>query len=278
MPDVGFGRYSHWRRIGSGAQMVVPQRGGHASDWGYDVIIHFHGHEAVRGPFIEAVRGAVLVGIDLGVASGPYSKAFQDPSAFERLLSNIQAGLRQASSRPEAHIRRMALSSWSAGFGAVTRILAQHPGAIDSVVLLDSLHSDYAKPSPGDPRGLHRVAPGPIEPVIALAERAVRNDAILYLSHSEIVPPGYASTTEVAHYLIERVAGSRTAGEGANPLGAKLLTRFDRGGLHVRGYQGGDKPAHCAHVELLAEAVRDYLEPAWGTPEAEEIDGFGNGG
>jgi hypothetical protein len=88
------------------------------------------------------------------------------------------------------------------------------------------------------------------------------------LSHSSIIPPGYASTTEVADYLIEQVAGLRSDASGKSPLGAALTSSFDRQGMHVRGYAGGDKIAHCAHVEMLAEAVRDYLEPAWGTPEA----------
>lgn len=273
MPDVGFGRYSTWQRLGSGAQMIVPRKGGHTPDWGYDVVIHFHGRDAVRGPFVEAARGAVLVGIDLGIVSASYSRAFEDRGAFIGLVANITKGLQQSSGQPEAHIRNLAISSWSAGFGAVTKILARHPDAVDSVVLLDSLHSDYGERTDGETQGVRRIiAAAPIEPVLAMAARAVRGDAILFLSHSEIIPPGYASTTEVADYLIEQVAGVRSLGEGMNSLGARLLTTFDGEGMHVRGYEGGDKLAHCAHVALLAEAVRDYLEPVWSTPEALEPD------
>jgi hypothetical protein len=277
MPDAGFGRYSSWLRIGGGAQMLIPLRGGHTADWGYDVVIHFHGHDAVRSPFVQAARGAVLVGIDLAVVSGPYTQAFEDRDAFSRLLTNVTRGLRRVSGRYQAHVRHLALSSWSAGFGAVTKILARHLDAVDGVVLLDSLHSDYVPRAAGDPPGVRRVQTPQLEPVLAMAGRAVHRDGILFVSHSEIVPPGYASTTEVANYLIEQVAGVRSAGEGANLLGARLLTRFDRQGMHVRGYQGGDKFAHCAHVGLLAEAVRDYLEPAWGTPEAQEPGDRGGG-
>jgi hypothetical protein len=263
MPETGFGRYGEWIRIGMGAQMIVPRDGGHTDDWGYDVVIHFHGHDAVRRPFVQAVRGTVLVGIDLGISSAPYSHLFEDRTAFVRLLAHVTSGLARATGRADAHIRYVALSSWSAGFGAVTEILSYQRGLVDGVILLDSLHSDYDRSAPE-----RRVAGARLAPILAIADRAVERDAVLFVSHSSIVPPGYASTTEVADFLIDHVAGARIEAQGTSRLGARLVSRFDRLGMHVRGYAGGDKIAHCAHVDLLAEAVRDYLEPAWGTPEA----------
>jgi hypothetical protein len=265
MPETGFGRYSEWIRIGMGAQMVVPKTGGRTADGGYDVVVHFHGHEAVRRPFVEAVRGAVLVGIDFGISSGPNTNVFEDPTAFVRLLGLVTRGLQRATHSADSHIRHLALSSWSAGFGAVTKILSRESDLVDGLVLLDSLHSDYETAVRG-----HKVFGLKLAPVVAVAQRAVQRDAVLFLSHSSIIPPGYASTTEVADYLIEQVGGVRSGAAGTSQLGAKLVSRFDRQGMHVRGYAGGDKVAHCAHVDMLAEAVRDYLEPAWGTPEAGE--------
>jgi hypothetical protein len=141
----------------------------------------------------------------------------------------------------------------------VRKIVSQFGSRIDAVVLLDSLHSGY-EPGPG-----HRVAEAPIAGVLEFAARAANGEAMLFLSHSQIVPPGYPSTTEVADHIVAAMNGTRTPRQGMTPLGAELASGFDRGGMHVRGYLGGDKAAHCAHVELLAEVVRDYLEPAWGT-------------
>jgi hypothetical protein len=267
VPENGFGSYTHWQRISMG-QMIMPLSGGRTADGGYDVVVHFHGHEAVRHAFVEVARGAVLVGIDLGNSSGPYERAFEDPNAFTRLLAGITRGLVQNSGDPRAHIRHLALSSWSAGYGAVRRILSRSTTGIDAVILLDSLHSGYEPRTAGNPGSVHRVAGGPIAPVGDFAARAAVGDVIFYLSHSQIVPPGYASTSEVADYIINEVGGVRSPRQGTSPLGAELVSGFDRRGMHVRGYLGGDKPAHCAHAELLAEAVRDYLEPAWGTPSA----------
>ena len=81
VPENGFGSYTHWRHLPMG-QMIMPLSGGHTDDGGYDVVIHFHGHEAVRHAFVEVAQRAVLVGIDLGNSSGPYEHAFEDPNAF----------------------------------------------------------------------------------------------------------------------------------------------------------------------------------------------------
>jgi len=62
---------------------------------------------------------------------------------------------------------------------------------------------------------------------------------------------------------IEGAGGTRVPLRGTSALGAELASGFDRGGLHVRGYRGTDKYAHCAHADMLGDAVRDYLEPAW---------------
>jgi hypothetical protein len=256
VPDNGFGSYSTWERVGRG-WMILPRDGGRAADGGYDVVIHFHGHEAVRHAFVEVAERAVLVGVDLGSTSAPYDHVFAQPEAFTRLLDDITRALVRKSGDANAHIRHLALSSWSAGAGAVRRIVSQFGSEIEAVILLDSLHSDY---EPGTPR---RVSPVPIAGVTAFAERAAKGDVVLFLSHSQIVPPGYPSTTEIADQLIASVGGTRTPMQGMTPLGAELVSGFDRGGMHVRGYLGGDKLAHCAHVELLAEVVRDYLEPMW---------------
>lgn len=122
MPETGFGAYSTWHSVGMGL-LIVPLTGGRTEDGGYDVVIHFHGHEAVRRPFVQAARGTVLVGIDLGASSGAYARAFEQPWSFVTLLGRVTRTLQETSGDPRAHIRHLGISSWSAGFGAVRPIL-----------------------------------------------------------------------------------------------------------------------------------------------------------
>lgn len=268
MPDPGFGPYTRWQNVAMG-QMIMPARGGRTEDGGYDVVVHFHGHDAVRKALVEVARGVVLVGIDLGVGSGIYADALARAETFTKLLASVESRLKKTSGDPRAHIRHLALSSWSAGYGAVVDVLRDHADAIDAVVLLDSLHSGYVKGPPHDMRAIGGVWSGPLGPAIAYAKRAALSEKTMILTHSEIRPPGYASTGEVADFLLGEVAGVRVPMQGTTPLGAELSTGADLGGLRVRGYKGGDEQAHCAHTELLAEIVRDVLEPQWDTPVAE---------
>jgi hypothetical protein len=253
--------------------MILPPVEFRNDDGAYDVVIHFHDREAVRHAFVDVVRRVVLVGVDLGASSRQYDRAFKRPNAFPDLLASIERGLARYSGNRRAHIRHLALSSFSAGYGAVRRILSRYGPSVEAVILLDSLHSDYAPGTFFEPPSPHRVWGAPIASVTDFARRAVRGEVTLYMSHSQVMPPGYPSTTEVADYLIEEVGGIRTDRNGVSPLGVRLTSGFDRADMHVRGFVGDDGPAHCAHVEFLAEAVRDYLEERWSAPEAEPRPG-----
>jgi hypothetical protein len=268
MPDTGFGPYTRWMNVAMG-QMIVPKRGGMTEDGGYDVVMHFHGHEAVRRALVQTAEGVVLVGIDLGVGSGAYEGALALAKPFDELLVSIERGLRKHSGNPDAHIRHLALSSWSAGYGAVVDVLRHHEARVDAVVLLDSLHSGYVKGPPHDMHAIWGVWSGPLAPVVSFARLAAKGEKKLWLTHSDVRPPGYAATAEVADFLLGEVGGVRAPMQGTTPLGAELKSGADLGGLSVRGYTGNGEHAHCAHTELLAEVVRDVLEPAWGTPAAE---------
>ena len=284
VPDHGFGSYSRWKRL-PGGEMLFPRSVDRNESGAYDVVIHFHRREAVRRSFVEAAHGVVLVGIDLGPTAKSYGRVFRRPQAFPALLTNITRALARYSHDPRAHIRHLALSSFSAGYGAVREILALYGDAIDAVVLLDSLHSDYV------PRKLlgadatnRQVWGAPIASVIQYARRAARGEVTLFVSHSQVVPPSYASTSEVADYLIDEVGGP-APNEGIEtdaidaPTGTVteieggVVSAFDRAGMHVRGYVGSDGAAHCAQVRLFAEAVRDYLEPSWSAARSEPPSG-----
>src|SRR5439155_964204 len=100
-----------------------PRSGGIAADGGFDLWVHFHGHEAARKELVHAASTAVLVGVDLGVTSQPYVAALAAPRAFEDLLAGVEAIVRERRGVARAHVRRVALSSWSAGSGALWQIL-----------------------------------------------------------------------------------------------------------------------------------------------------------
>lgn len=259
MPDRGFGPYSRWLPAVATGQMLVPEDPALVpADGAYHVIIHFHGHDAVRKAFVEVAQGEVLVGIDLGVGSGAYEDAFALPTAFTELKDGVLRALRRNTRNPDASIRTLTLSSWSAGYGAIQNILRFDPDAATAVVLLDSAHGGYVK-TDGPQKGPPTLATKTLAPFVAFAERAARGDATMVLTHSEIQPPGYASTKEVADHLLKETGLPRHPTSGTTPLGLVARTSAERKGLTVKGYGGVDEHAHCAHTELLAIALRDVL-------------------
>lgn len=260
-PDPGWGIYDKWSNEPSIGQMIAPHRGGITKTGGFDLIVHFHGHEPIRKEFVKVAKGSVLVGIDLGIGSGVYASTFAPPNAFPQLIASVEAAMAKKTGNAKAHVRKLTLSSWSAGYGAIEQIL-RHPGgrSIDAVVLLDSLHTGYV-----DERS-KSLKTQQIDVFVDYAKKAAKKKGFMFMSHSSIIPPGYASTTEVASYMIGELRGKPKKAKRADVLGLDLIRRFDKGDFHVRGYTGEDKPDHCAHIGLIGDIVRVHLESRWKTP------------
>ncbi|HVJ20443.1 MAG TPA: hypothetical protein VM686_33745 [Polyangiaceae bacterium] len=258
--DPGFGIYDRWSRAPSMGQMIAPQKGGVSPAGLFDVMFHFHGHEAVRKEWVQVMDGAVLVGIDLGNGSGPYEQTFANPAAFKTLLASVEKAMTERTGIT-AHARRIGLSAWSAGYGAVQQIIGQPLGRerVDSVILLDGLHCGYAHNS------LNELQIGSF---IDFARQAAARDKFMMVSHSSIIPPGYASTTETANFLVYKLGGNvQTArSRTSDPMGLELITRFSKGDFHVRGFSGNDKMDHCAHIGFLRDVLKIYVKPRWNSP------------
>ncbi len=269
LPDpLGLGPYAPYRKTRGRilGRVAIPQRGGHTEDGGFDVVVHFHGGDPVRKQFVQVTRGAVFVAVDLGVGSGAYERAFVDDRRWPQLQREIATALRAHLGDERAHIRHLALSAWSAGYGAIEKILKTHgDDGVDAVVLLDSMHAGRNFRWPVADGTLESLSSGSIQSLFDFAKRAARGEKIFVLTHSQVIPTGYASVRRSADLLLrelqlERVSDSRRVG---------LLdqqTTVDHRGVHVRGYAGRYEEAHCAHVTLLGPIVRDLLEPAWDTP------------
>jgi hypothetical protein len=256
-PDPGFGPYEPWLKLNGAGQVLIPKRVSLTGAGEFDLVVHFHGHEPARKEWVRTMKREVFVGITLGVSSGPYETAYTPADALSNLVTEVER-LVSERSKKKARARRLALSAWSAGYGAVEAILRTPFGKqrVDSVLLLDGLHCDYA----GDTLDAHQM-----EPFVAFAKRASAGQRLMVVSHSSIIPPGYASTTETSNYLIHALGSRPTPAKPrrSDPLGLELRSRFDRQGFHVLGYSGNGKLDHCAHVALLRDILKVHLATRW---------------
>ena len=245
IPDRGAGPYDKWQSLSIG-KVLRPSQPPRDT---YDVLLHFHGAEAIRK--VVAPMGfdnLVIIALDAGEGSSQYSKAFYAGAPLEGLLEEAGQPLRPA------HLRHLIVSSWSAGYGAVRQLLQFDPRAPDAVILLDSAHASYADD------GITVAAEG-YAPFLAYARRAQAGEVSMVMTHSDIRPPGYASTTEVATALLAEVGGQRSFAGMARHYGVEAKSHYHQGRLIVRGYSGTGKPAHCAHLRMLADILRDDVLP-----------------
>ncbi|HEY2025935.1 MAG TPA: hypothetical protein VGG78_02940, partial [Gemmatimonadaceae bacterium] len=177
-----------------------------------DLVIHFHGaawlpEQAVAGLAGGQTAAAV---VNLGAGAGVYDRAFSDPTAFDSLLAGVTREI-SAVVGGAAHLGRLTLVGFSAGHGAVRAILREprHFAAVDAVLLLDGMHTSYV------PDGTVLAAGGALDTTnlvafAAFARAAVRGEKRFVVTHSEIFPGTFASTTETADWLLQTLGVRRT--------------------------------------------------------------------
>jgi hypothetical protein len=266
-PEPGYGDYGAWRRSGlTYGQILIPKVLKLDPRGGFDVVFHFHGHEPARKEWVQAHTGAVLVGIDLGNGSAAYQTKFSQPEEFWNLLAEVEDLVAQRAGAPLAAARHIGLSAWSAGYGAIASILssARAQQRTDAVILLDGLHAEYE----GD--GLDAKS---LAPFVQFARAAADGRKLMFVTHSSITPPHYASTTETAQYLIWMVGGRPAAPTAfSDPMGLERISEFHKGNFHVLGFSGAEALDHCAQIGMLRGIADQQLAPRWNPPTPNGAD------
>lgn len=221
-----------------------------------DLVVHFHGaHTTVIPEFIKSKLDALLLIVNKGIGSGPYSRAFGVRSQVEDLLSYVRRSVAKQCHRSEPTISRLALSSWSAGYGATEQILRLAPELVDAVLLSDGLHVGFTDPEQ------RTVDEERLDVFIAFAKRASLGQRLMSITHSAILPQNYAASGETA-LVLSRAVGAPVWPAPAIVHGMQQLTAARRGQFFVTGYAGNDKAAHSQQLYAIGDTsfarLRDY--------------------
>jgi hypothetical protein len=240
----------------------------------YDVVVHFHGNtELVEQSLAYAGIGAVFVPQNYGVGSAPYEGRFAAPGSLTELLGRVQAAMERRG-LAGARLGRVALVAWSAGHGAVRKILEREQEAerVDTVILLDGLHI-------GRVPGQRRPAVDEIAPYERFARWATEGRKLFVVTHSEIAPDGFVGAHETTDVLLARLGVLRyvdgeeatvppiPAAEGVlskelrRPL--QPLTMAGRGRFVARGYAGDGPEHHVYHLLEMASIALPDLARWW---------------
>lgn len=197
------------------------------------VLIHFHGAGWIAEQAVAtAWKRATVLTIQAGSGSRVYQEAMADRAAFQALLEEAQAG-----GRP------VFLSSFSAGYGAIRAILGHSYDRIQGILLLDSLHAGYLE---------NAVDPAGNENFLRFASDAAAGRKRMLVTHSEVFPGTFASTTETADWLLDRLAIRRKAVLRWGPLGMQQLSETRRGRFLLLGFAGNSAPDHVDHLHGMS--------------------------
>jgi hypothetical protein len=263
-------------RVAGGIFYVPPSF--ESEDGAFDLFLHFHGNtEIVKESVAASKLNAVVYIENLGVGSGAYEDKYAAPGAFDRTLASVEAAAEKRGLRG-ARARRVALSSWSAGYGALSKILdvKKQRERVDAVLVLDGIHAAFTDPRR---REIDRLR---IEPFLRFSEEAAHGVKLLSITHSDIDTVEYASTTETANALLREVDAQREpsdpeltsppdvnlqAAVGVVAKSSKQLLKQTSearlGQLHVRGYVGKTAEHHMAHLLQMSTTVLPELVARW---------------
>ncbi len=91
-----------------------------------------------------------------------------------------------------------------------------------------------------------------------LATEAAAGRTRFWVTHSEVYPGTYASTTDTANVLLASLGLTRRPVLKRGPLGMQQLSDARRGGFHVLGFAGNSAPDHVDHLYALGEWLRAW--------------------
>ena len=198
------------------------------------LVIHFHGDAWLAEQEIRrAWPQAAVLAVQAGAGSRVYEERVRDPAVVQEIL--------------DMRWRRVVLSGWSAGYGAIRQILRNPAFAakIDAVLLLDGMHAGRDS------------MPDDVGPFLDFARRAAQGKGRMLITHSEVFPGAYASTTETADWLLEQLGLTRRPVLKWGPLGMQQLSDARRSRFRLLGFAGNSAPDHVDHVQALGRWIRE---------------------
>ncbi len=212
------------------------------------LLVFFHGGKWL--PEVAAERNRLAaVSIQIGAGSGVYSSAFEQP---RRLLALLE----EAEVKAGRKFRTVTLGGWSAGCGAIRAILRDKPSydRVHAVVCIDGMHTGYVEGVPGPLES--KIEPEPLAIWRDLARDAIAGHKRFLLTHSEIFPGTFASTTETADWLLGQLGVRAKPILRWGPMGTQQISGYKAGGFELRGYAGNTAPDHVDQLHSLPQYLR----------------------
>ena len=126
------------------------------------------------------------------------------------------------------------------------------------MLCIDGVHAGYlnATPSPAEPQ----LEPKNLQSWLHFGTDAIAGKKHLIITHSEIFPATYASTTETADALLHQWGLTPHPVVRWGPMGTQMLSQTKSGNLLVVGFAGNSAPDHVDQVQSLPEYLHWLLK------------------
>jgi hypothetical protein len=122
------------------------------------------------------------------------------------------------------------------------------------VVCIDGMHTGYVDGVPGPLES--KIDSEPLLVWRDLARDAIAGHKRFLLTHSEIFPGTFASTTETADWLLGQLGVRAKPVLRWGPMGTQQLSGYKAGGFELRGYAGNTAPDHVDQLHSLPHYLR----------------------
>src|SRR6266446_3962704 len=256
------------------------------------LLIHFHGASwLVEQHVARYLPRVALNTVNIGVGSSAYRRPFEQGETFQNLLSEAAESL--GSKRGWSSITLSGFSAGYGAVREILR-RPEYFALVNNVLLLDGMHASYSPEGKlladggtiqasdievfvnfaraavaggrvSGRKGARGSSPRVSKGVLNSGDAGRKNNGdagrggnagrkTFVVTHSEIFPGAYASTTECADYLLDQLSLKRESKLVSGPMGMQQLSAADAGGFHLRGYSGNSAPDHIDFLHAM---------PAW---------------
>jgi len=125
---------------------------------------------------------------------------------------------------------------------------------VQKVLLIDGIHTGYS----GDKAGPleSQLQADSLQTFLQLGGDAIAGRKRVIITHSEIFPGTYVSTTETADYLLEQLGLTRRAVVQWGPMGTQQLSEVRQGKFLLIGYAGNSAPDHVDQLHSLPQYLK----------------------
>ena len=216
------------------------------------LLFFFHGEDWLPELAASRQHQMAVVTVPAGAGSASYVALFQDAARFRSLVA-------AAESASHMQFGEIALGGWSAGCGAIRQILIDPASyqSVHRVLCIDGVHTGYTHGTPGPLES--DMDASNLEIWLRFGRDAMAGQKRLIITHSEIFPGTFASTTETADWLLGQWRLAPHPVSRFGPMGTQMLSRVSAGGLTVVGFAGNSAPDHVDELHSLPEYLR-WLE------------------